>query len=111
MKIYVSGPMTGLPDHNYPMFYKVSDALRNMGHEVLNPAELDESVVPGSQPWEWYLRRDLKAMLDYDVLVMLPGWQNSKGATLERYVASILKMPIYIVDVNTFDLTEDLEYV
>ena len=103
--IYISGPMTGMPDHNYPLFNLVAAELRMRGHEVINPAELDAlEDVPGSMPWEWYLRRDLKAMLDCDTLVLLPEWRISRGAKLEVYVANKLKMNIYEIDINDFKL-------
>lgn len=109
MRIYVSGPMTGMPDHNYPMFNAVSEALRSQGHFVLNPAELDAiEDDPGSRAWEWYLRRDILAMLEHetDTVVLLPGWQGSEGAKLEVHLATALKMKTVEIDINTFKLLE-----
>jgi hypothetical protein len=33
-------------------------------------------------------------MLQCDSVLMLPGWQHSKGATIERFVAEACAMPI-----------------
>ena len=40
MRIYCSGPMTGLPDGNIPAFNAVAEGLRAKGHFVINPAEI-----------------------------------------------------------------------
>jgi len=38
-RIYISGPMTGLPEHNFPAFHAAAERLRKAGWEVNNPAE------------------------------------------------------------------------
>jgi hypothetical protein len=95
MKLYLSGPMQGLPEHNFPAFAEARGKLRAAQYQVVCPAELGKH-----DGWEWedYLRRDLKVMLDCEGVALLPGWENSKGATFEYDVASKLKMPIHTVD-------------
>ena len=39
-RIYLSGPMTGLPGLNFPAFAAITANLRAYGHTVTNPAEL-----------------------------------------------------------------------
>ena len=63
-----------------------------IGLDAVNPAELNPE---SGMPWAWYLRRDLAALLGCDAVALLPGWQDSKGACLERHVAEQLGMPIY----------------
>ena len=41
MKLYISGPMTGHKDNNYPTFNQASKELRAIGYQVINPAEID----------------------------------------------------------------------
>lgn len=43
-RIYISGPMTGLPDFNFPAFHDAAARLRERGHEVANPAEINSEA-------------------------------------------------------------------
>lgn len=82
-RIYISGPMTGLPDFNYPAFNAEAARLRALGYEVESPAEN-----PQQPDWEGYMRQALIQMLTCDAVAFLPGWAESRGALLERYVAN-----------------------
>ncbi len=93
-KIYIAGPMSGIPDHNYPLFHKIADDLRALGHEVINPAELHPADGGLTHPWAYYLTVDLKAMLDCEAVYMLPGWAKSRGASLEHFVATALGLQV-----------------
>lgn len=99
MKLYVSGPMTsvGPPTWNHPAFHKAAYELRCAGYRVVNPAELDDTTVPDwdKQEHNWYLRRDLKALVDCNGIVLLPNWERSKGARLELHVAQELDMRVF----------------
>lgn len=97
MKLYLSGPMTGYPQHNHPAFHRTAARLRAAGYEVVNPAELDDSEEERLS-WEDYLRRDLTELLKCGGIATLPGWANSRGARLEIDVADRLSMPINRVD-------------
>ena len=88
--IYISGPMTGIQNHNYEAFHEAEGKLsRAYVHtEILNPA----SFFMGDQnlPRETYLKKDIEAVLKADAIAMLPGWENSKGACLEKAVAEAI---------------------
>lgn len=86
MSVYVAGPMTGIAEHNYPAFAAVAAELRGMDVEVVSPHELHDG--DRSRSHEYYMRRNLRAMLECDELVLLPGWINSAGARLEVEVAA-----------------------
>lgn len=82
--LYIAGPMTGLPNHNYDAFNEAAEQLRAAGFTVLNPVDIDtDGTEPGEKPWVWYMRRTLKMMLDADAIATLPGWRNSRGASIE----------------------------
>ena len=90
---YISGPITGVKDFNKPLFDKTAKRWRDAGWTVTNPHDLDNGDY--SRNWVFYLRRDIKALMDCDVLVELPDSFLSPGAQLERHIAERLGMPIY----------------
>jgi hypothetical protein len=106
---YLGGPMTGIPQFNFPRFQAVAANLRATGKNIVSPAELDDPATeaaalaspdgaPGSgaangEAYEDFLGRDL-------IIVSLPtcvgmicieGWHNSRGARGESWVISYLK--------------------
>jgi hypothetical protein len=91
--VYVSGPMSsvGPPTWNRPAFHAKTAELRAQGYTVINPAEYDEC---DDMPWDWYLRRDIVQLMKCGKVVLLPNWQDSKGARLERFIAEELGMEI-----------------
>lgn len=76
--------MTGIPEFNFPAFNQAATRLRGCGLDVINPAEINLDI---TMSWEDCMRADIKALCDCDTLVMLPGWENSKGAHLEVHIA------------------------
>jgi hypothetical protein len=97
MKLYLSGPMTGVPEFNYPAFNKAAADLRAAGYEVVSPAELDNGDT--SKPREYYLRRDFQEVLKADGIALLPGWENSRGAKAEvtmGYELNLLIAPVAV---------------
>lgn len=108
MRLYIAGPMTGLPQFNYPAFFEAEEQLKKLGHVPLNPARNDgETLAEAVQEagtidkpahsWEWYLRRDIPHAVSADGIVVLPGWQKSRGANLEMHIATALGMPVFIL--------------
>ena len=85
-KVYVAGPMSGYPELNYPAFHAAAERLRKMGFEVISPAELN----PITTPYREAMLNDIKGLCECDHILMLQGWHASKGATLERHIASVL---------------------
>jgi hypothetical protein len=90
-KIYISGPMTGVENFNFPAFHAAAAALRKLGYEVVSPAEVNPDT---SMTWEQCLRADVKALCDCDAIALLPGWENSKGAHLEIHIAHRLGLRV-----------------
>lgn len=93
--IYIAGPMTGLPDFNYPAFDEAQHQLLARGILSLNPATSEiENTSGAPMPWVWYMRRALKMVVRSDGVCLLPGWQESKGAQLEVTVGEALGLDI-----------------
>ncbi len=88
MKVYISGPMTGVKDYNRQAFKAAEEKIKAMGYEVVNPCKLDHS---GNGKWEEYMRTDIKALMDCDAIYMLKGWEDSNGAIIELKLALDLK--------------------
>lgn len=99
MRIYVAGPMAGMPAHNFPAFHAEAARLRGEGYEVVSPAELarPDELAEGerlgaafreTQTYRECLKRDLREVLGCDAVQLLPGWERSRGAQLEAYVAA-----------------------
>lgn len=91
MKLYIAGPMTGYQDHNLPAFAAAAVELAEHNHEPINPGR------HGADPtytWADYLRRDLVDLVGADGVAVLPGWESSRGASLEVRTALALEMPV-----------------
>lgn len=88
-KVYISGPITGIDFGNRFAFSCARSALELCGYEVVDPSEvqLDDEAT-----WTDYMRADLKLLLDCDFIYMLEGWEDSRGARLERELAKNLRI-------------------
>lgn len=105
-RVYLAGPMSGIPEHNFPAFRDAAGDLRERGYEVESPVEMDEAegfesataanVPAGSGQWAHFLLRDLEVIAkpDVDAVVVLPGWEKSSGADHETRWAMSLGKPI-----------------
>jgi len=93
MKVYIAGPMCGYPEYNYPAFHQAEQCLEVAGAEPLNPAR--NAVPPEDAPRHFFLGEAISTMLEANCIVVLPGWQKSRGACLEMLIASELEMPVY----------------
>lgn len=108
LKVYLAGPMRGLPEFNFPAFHAAAATLRDMGYEVFSPAEQDEKrwgadATAGIRderslderlglPSGGALRRCLSDDFNYIVneaegIAFLKGWERSSGA-LAEYMAA-----------------------
>lgn len=94
-RIYIAGPMTGLPECNYPAFHAAAAAWRAKGWDVENPAEhfggaQDRSYVE-------YVHADVPGLAECDAMAMLPNWDaGHSGAIWEHAIAvHLLKIPVY----------------
>ena len=96
--------MRGIRYYNFPAFFKAKDLLESMGHTVLCPANMDiKEGFDASRPedelsamdMERYIVRDVQMIIDADGVVVLPGFDNSKGAMAEIAVARFLDKPVY----------------
>lgn len=106
-KTYIAGPMTGIENLNFPAFHAAAAAQRSAGHIVINPAEInggaDELVACSNMSkeelalhWVSCMRKDITVLMTCNRIVLLPGWQKSRGATLEHHVANALGFEVVL---------------
>lgn len=130
MKLYISGPMTGITDFNFPLFDAVRDDLIRQGHSVWSPADHDREVItrlwPGKRPEDFpgyaagniheyfdavshggefvldnMMAWDLNVIVnEVDGIVLLPGWQRSSGGLSELYAAESVSKQVYYAEWN-----------
>jgi hypothetical protein len=99
--LYVSGPMSGIPDNNTPAFAAASKELRALGFAVISPAELDstvedeDSIRAGDELWLGLLARDCAIVsTQIDGVAVIEGWTRSSGARIETFIAGALAKPV-----------------
>src|SRR3990167_7641557 len=93
--MYIAGGMTGYPELNFPAFHREAAYFREQGHEVINPVEVNPDP---TAKWVDCMKMDIPALLTCDTIAMMPGWERSKGASLEHYIAQALGMKVvYLV--------------
>lgn len=83
--------MTGYIDLNSKEFNEVANKLRDDGYMAINPIDIN----PPEVPWNICLKEDIKHLLEADGMVLLKGWEESRGALLEIFICSVLGIPIY----------------
>lgn len=89
---YISGPMSGLPEFNTPLFNRVAEEVRSEGYSAFNPAE----TFGGDTSFDYddYLRTDTAYIARCRKILLLPGWRKSKGACYEYLIAKTLNLEI-----------------
>lgn len=104
-RIYIAGPMSGIPLFNFPEFDETAAYIDKHfpGCVPVNPAQIDRdhgfdpATLPEDYNWnlipesagtrEEIIRRDINALLTCHSIYMLPGWENSSGAKAELQLA------------------------
>jgi hypothetical protein len=98
--------MRGYENSNFDMFDRVAAYIKSTGHVPISPAEMDRfyegwdkyppyDVSTTKADMKRFITRDLEAILTCQGIYMLPGWEVSKGAIVERALAEFLELNIY----------------
>lgn len=96
MVLYISGPMSGIENYNYPAFEKARSELIARGYIAISPHDHILHIENADKSWVGFMKRDLKIMLDEcDAIVMLPNWEKSSGANVELSLAKSLNYPVF----------------
>jgi hypothetical protein len=86
---YIAGPITGVADYKQK-FAQAERLLKDLGAEVFNPATL-----PAGLPEFAYMDICLAALRHCDAVLMLEGWESSKGARAEKELAAKIGLIIF----------------
>jgi Domain of unknown function (DUF4406) len=95
-KVYLAGPMRGIPDFNFPQFNRSAEVLRSRGYEVFNPAEKGLEKDAEAMQESLAFRRKVFALdtgwicEHADMVALLPNWWRSKGAIAEKALAEAI---------------------
>lgn len=93
--VYLSGPMSGLPDLNAPAFHQAEEELRERYRcNVVNPI-FTSYLMGDDRSHADYLKVSLALVQTSDIVIMLPGWENSVGANAEYTEARRLGKTVF----------------
>ena len=122
-RIFLSGPMSGRKWYNVGEFCNAHAALREAGAGfVFNPAleYLDPAPHMVDATHEEYMLRCIDVLSEpdhmtlrtasFDMVVRLPGWDRSDGATVESVVAEACGIPVYDIGevIEDWEQTQDV---
>ena len=99
--VYISGPISKRKEEEARPHFKQVQTLIEGGDGdrfAYNPMDFKKR-----DSWEDYMRDGIAALVDSDAIIMLDGWQDSRGACLERTIAFELNIPIYYEHTKPWD--------
>lgn len=82
---------------NLRRFYEAEERLCELGFQAVNPIPLHKSNdLPSTshELWAMYLKQDIKALVDCDIIFLMAGWDGSRGARLELHIANELGLEV-----------------
>ncbi len=86
---------------NLDAFYQAEPVVAALGYEPVNPVALHGSDLGPSTTeasWSYYVRKDIKHLVDCDAIYLMKNWEQSRGARLEKHIADELGMEVLYED-------------
>lgn len=97
-KIYISGPISGVPNDNKDAFVKAKEFLHAKNWIVRTPFDpdiLEYTKKLGENSWQNYMKPDIMALMECDAIYMLSTYAASRGARIEKLLAEELGYEVY----------------
>jgi nucleoside 2-deoxyribosyltransferase len=87
---YLAGKVTGLPPQDVAINFFKAQLLFEKDNQIINPV----AIVHPECDWKEAMRICLSLLPKADLVVALPNWKDSEGATWEVEVAKRLGIPV-----------------
>ena len=92
-KIFIAGPMRGYPNYNFDKFDRVEKLLKDNGIDCVNPGRISRKfkeveVNNDINVYNEMVRLQQEAQKTCNAILLLDGWQWSKGVKLEVKTAA-----------------------
>lgn len=99
-RVYIAGPITGIQNFNHKAFYSSGVELWHLGFLPVNPHNICRHILRSDfttdeQHWQACLKADMPHIISAHYMLMLDGWQQSRGACFERQIALTLGIPVF----------------
>lgn len=101
LRIFLSGPMTGHENFNFDKFNFIENVLKQYGVDVVNPVHIckkykKEHVLSDKAVFDKMVAEQQEAEKTCNAIMLLHGWQNSKGVKLELKTAVELDFEFFL---------------
>ena len=96
-RIFIAGPMRGYENYNFKKFDYIEEFLKTIGFDVVNPARIsrkfkEKDVNSDIAVYNKMVDMQQEAERTCNAILLLDGWQWSKGVALEVQTAAKLGM-------------------
>ena len=88
-KIFLSGSITNNPNYIQD-FREAQEYFGSQGMVAINPCE------PEGMSYKDYIDIGLNKLMHWDIICMLPNWEESNGAKLELHYAETVGMEVWL---------------